>query len=427
LRATAASPRRAAPAAPVRAVEAGAHTGAHAAADSGAGVAAADALRHGSGPTATTAAPSAAPPPRGGTAAAKLSWAAVLASVAPPPLSSAAAAPPPPPAARRLARAARIAPFQHASARKRLAPRAVLFKLLTGHYMVDLYLTSHDNIKAAFSTLGVVSTLLLAVGLTLFLAPLQGGMWAAMVKTQYALAICSGWAMLNNLLAILLCLAVLSLVSHIPEERGVLAAFVQAHRGFFTAPIMLAGSSVCVLVMAFVACAYAMYGPYVALLGFSSVIFWLMWLLTVSLRMLNTVWHHDYQCGGDDVAGEEGGESGDDDDVAGKGGGGGEGGGEEAAAEGVPEAAEEGRRRRRRGVEGGGSGGGGGERRRGGGSTAAGSGGGGGGGDDDGAARAERRSARKGHDGRRRGGGDKIGDTPLLLDATAPRGGEHMV
>lgn len=144
------------------------------------------------------------------------------------------------------------------SSRKRLSRARLVYKLITGRYMVELYLTSHENIRNAFSTLGVVSTLLLAVGLTLFLGPLQGDMWAAVPKTQIALAVCSGWAMLNNLLAILLCLAILSLVSHIPEADGVLQAFVKEHRSFFTAPVMLAGTSVCVLIMAFIACAYAM-------------------------------------------------------------------------------------------------------------------------------------------------------------------------
>jgi hypothetical protein len=375
----------------------------------GSGVSAAPsaaALRRSSGATASAApvapaaaapASAAAPPRASSTAATKNSWAAVLTATARPPPAAAAAATRAPPSA-----FARIASFQHVSARKPLSRANVLFKLLTGHYMVELYLTSHENIKAAFSTLGVVSTLLLAVGLTLFLAPLQGDKWGDMVKTQYALAICSGWAMLNNLLAILLCLAVLSLVSHIPEERGVLAAFVQAHRGFFTAPIMLAGSSVCVLVMAFVACAYAMYGPYVALLGFSSVLFWLMWLLTVTLRMLNTVWHHDYDYG-DDVA-EGAGESEAAADAAAverKGG------AAAAAAAGNVEG-----RRRRRGAEGGGG------ERRGGGDTAA-SAGGGGGTDDDAAAQTRAELRRAARSGRGRRGGDKIGDTPLLPGAAA--------
>jgi hypothetical protein len=204
-------------------------------------------------------------------------------------------------AQQRRRQAERLVRFMRGSDRKRLTRAKLIFKFITGHYMVDLYLTSHENIKSAFSTLGVVCTLLLAVGLTLFLAPLQGDQWLGMRKTQIALAICSGWAMLYNLISILLSLAILSFVSRIPEENGVLAAFVQAHRFFFTAPIMLAGSSVCVLLIAFVACAYAVYGPYVALLGFSSVLFWLVWLAAVSLRMLDTVWHNDYSSAGGDA------------------------------------------------------------------------------------------------------------------------------
>ena len=65
-------------------------------------------------------------------------------------------------------------------------------KFVTGHYMVDIYLTTHENIKDAFSTLVVVATLLLGVGIALFLSP-TADMWLTAPKSRYALAITSGW------------------------------------------------------------------------------------------------------------------------------------------------------------------------------------------------------------------------------------------
>jgi hypothetical protein len=181
------------------------------------------------------------------------------------------------------------------SHRQKLTKRQLMNSFISGRYMVELYLTTHQNIKDAFSTLGVVAALLMGVGLQLLMAPSQDkASWEEYGGTSVVLAVCSGWMVLFDLTAILLCLACLSFVSHIPEEGGLLKAFVQQYTKFFVSPILMLAISIELLVCALGALSYFLYGSAVTFLSFFLIVVLMAGLLRNATDMLDNVWHLEY-------------------------------------------------------------------------------------------------------------------------------------